>query len=310
MLPDCPPPHYRARPFDGRADRAPRRPRRPRALHPHGADRRRSSAFGPTRPPPAGRLPHRGVDDRDRPRRDQRARPGDGDDRRASRSRATGSPATCAASRATARSPRSCRRSRSRGRPIGWLYAACRAMREATTPDFAPAIKVPTLIVVGALDTVVSISAVERACRRRCAPAARWSSPARAARTSDGARPDPRAVLRGLRRVHSGVVRLSRRPASPAPGRAGAGRRSPRRGRRRRPIALPVGDAAAGALDDRDQRDDVVGLQAGLDDDVGMAGGDHAVGVAVAAVAGEAHGLLDAIVGGAVGAARTSPASW
>ncbi len=35
--------------------------------------------------------------------------------------------------------------------------------------------------------------------------------------------------------------------------------------------------------------DDVVGLKPGLDDDVGVAGGDHAEGVAVAAVAGEAH---------------------
>lgn len=45
--------------------------------------------------------------------------------------------------------------------------------------------------------------------------------------------------------------------------------------------AGPGGDDAAGPLDHRDQRDDVVGLQPGLDDDVGEAGGDHAVGVAV-----------------------------
>ncbi len=45
--------------------------------------------------------------------------------------------------------------------------------------------------------------------------------------------------------------------------------------------AVPVGDDAAGALDHRDQRDDVVGLQPGLDDHVDEAAGDHAVGVAV-----------------------------
>jgi lysophospholipase len=44
----------------------------------------------------------------------------------------------------------------------GWLYAACRACREAAEPDFAPAIKIPTLIVVGALERVVSIAAIER----------------------------------------------------------------------------------------------------------------------------------------------------
>jgi len=51
--------------------------------------------------------------------------------------------------------------------------------------------------------------------------------------------------------------------------------------------AGPGGDDTAGPLDDRDQRDDVVGLQPGLDDDVGEAGGDHAIGVAVDPVARE-----------------------
>jgi lysophospholipase len=48
------------------------------------------------------------------------------------------------------------------GPTYGWIYAACRACREAAEPDFAPAIKVPTLIVVGALDRIVSITAIER----------------------------------------------------------------------------------------------------------------------------------------------------
>lgn len=49
--------------------------------------------------------------------------------------------------------------------------------------------------------------------------------------------------------------------------------------------AGPGGDDAAGPLDDRDQGDDVVGLEPGLDHDVGEAGRDHAVGVAVGPVA-------------------------
>ncbi len=49
--------------------------------------------------------------------------------------------------------------------------------------------------------------------------------------------------------------------------------------------AVPGGDDAAGALDHRDQGDDVVGLQPGLDHHVDEAGGDHAVGVAVDPVA-------------------------
>ena len=44
---------------------------------------------------------------------------------------------------------------------FGWLYAACRAMREAADPDFGPAIRVPTLIVSGALDALVSLAAAE-----------------------------------------------------------------------------------------------------------------------------------------------------
>src|SRR5690348_16953658 len=52
-----------------------------------------------------------------------------------------------------------------------------------------------------------------------------------------------------------------------------------------RRAALPGGHDAAGAGDDRDQGDDVVRLELGLDDQVDLAGGEHAIGVAVAAVA-------------------------
>lgn len=43
----------------------------------------------------------------------------------------------------------------------GWLHAACKAMAEASEPDFASSITVPTLVVVGMRDAVVSVSAVE-----------------------------------------------------------------------------------------------------------------------------------------------------
>ena len=48
-----------------------------------------------------------------------------------------------------------------RGPTFGWLYAAYHATDEATDSAFAPAVKVPTLVVIGALDRVVSLTAVE-----------------------------------------------------------------------------------------------------------------------------------------------------
>jgi lysophospholipase len=47
------------------------------------------------------------------------------------------------------------------GPTYGWINAACMAMREAGEADFAPAVRAPTLIVVGGLDTVVSVGAIE-----------------------------------------------------------------------------------------------------------------------------------------------------
>src|SRR5690242_16420378 len=46
-----------------------------------------------------------------------------------------------------------------------------------------------------------------------------------------------------------------------------------------RGLAIPGGDDAAGAGDDRDQGRDIVGLQLGLDHEVEVAGRQHAVGV-------------------------------
>src|SRR3954471_6453263 len=57
-----------------------------------------------------------------------------------------------------------------------------------------------------------------------------------------------------------------------------------------RGLAFPGGDDAAGAGDDRYQRGDVVGFQFSLDDEIEVAGREHAIGVAVAAVAREPHG--------------------
>jgi lysophospholipase len=49
-----------------------------------------------------------------------------------------------------------------RGPTYGWIYAAVRAMNEANEPGFAATIRIPTLTIVGALDRVVSVVAVER----------------------------------------------------------------------------------------------------------------------------------------------------
>ena len=44
---------------------------------------------------------------------------------------------------------------------FGWLYAACRAMEEASEPDFGPSIRVPILMTASSLDTIVSPKAIE-----------------------------------------------------------------------------------------------------------------------------------------------------
>jgi lysophospholipase len=44
---------------------------------------------------------------------------------------------------------------------IGWVYSACRAIREAADPDFGPSIKIPVLAVAAALDKIVSVAAIE-----------------------------------------------------------------------------------------------------------------------------------------------------
>jgi hypothetical protein len=60
-----------------------------------------------------------------------------------------------------------------------------------------------------------------------------------------------------------------------------------------RRAALPGGDDAAGAADDWQERQHVIGLELGLDHEVDVARRQHAIGVAVAAVARQPRGLLD-----------------
>lgn len=49
-----------------------------------------------------------------------------------------------------------------RGPTFSWVYAAFRSMAEIGDPAYAAAIRVPTLVIVGALDRVVSVTAAER----------------------------------------------------------------------------------------------------------------------------------------------------
>lgn len=44
---------------------------------------------------------------------------------------------------------------------FGWLYAAGKAIKEATEPEYAPSINVPILVVAGMQDRIVSVSAIE-----------------------------------------------------------------------------------------------------------------------------------------------------
>lgn len=44
---------------------------------------------------------------------------------------------------------------------VGWVYAASKAIAETTDPDFTRAVRVPTLIVEGTLDTIVDLPALE-----------------------------------------------------------------------------------------------------------------------------------------------------
>jgi lysophospholipase len=160
VLPDCPPPHYALAHSMGGLLAL-------RAAHGNRARFTRMVLigpfvwFGPTRPPPAvacriaasftatglGELAAHGQ-----ARETIMNTPFEGNS-------LTGDPARYARLRAIAeRFPEVCV-----GTPTyGWLYAACRACREAAEPDFAPGIKIPTLIVVGALERVVSIAAIER----------------------------------------------------------------------------------------------------------------------------------------------------
>jgi hypothetical protein len=77
------------------------------------------------------------------------------------------------------------------------------------------------------------------------------------------------------------------------------------------PPSWPIGSPrqsvtiAAGAFDQGDGRLDVPGLQAGLDDHVHLAHGDHGVGVGVAAQAGQLGGGAHLQPGAALGPVET-----
>ena len=60
-----------------------------------------------------------------------------------------------------------------------------------------------------------------------------------------------------------------------------------------RVAAIPGRDHAAGALDDRDQRQDVEVLEPGLDHEVDLAEREQAIIVAVAAEASQPYGAFD-----------------
>ena len=95
-----------------------------------------------------------------------------------------------------------------------------------------------------------------------------------------------------------------RDPASSSIARAASYRRGSPAAMMRPPsggFAVPGRDDAARALDDRGERDDVVRLQIGLDDEIDEAGGERAIGVAVGAVAHQPRLPLDLEIGGAVG---------
>ena len=157
---------------------------------------------------------------------------------------------------------------------------------------FAPRIRVPVLMLAAGDDQVVSSKAIEDLAIRLAGRLAD-RAPGLAPRDLARARQHSRAVLGGVRRL---------RPRR----RARARRASPRAAHRRfvhalvargedaaavaRIAALPSGDDAAGPLDDRDQGNDVEGLEAGLDHEVDMAHRQQAVIVAIAAEAPQAHG--------------------
>ena len=88
---------------------------------------------------------------------------------------------------------------------IGWLYAACQAMHEASESDFAPAIKTPVLLASGSLDRVVSPRAIE-ALAGELRSGALVDHRRRPPRDDDGAGVAPRAVLGGVRRLVPGAA--------------------------------------------------------------------------------------------------------
>jgi lysophospholipase len=182
---------------------------------------------------------------------------------------------------------------------IAWLDAALAAQRRVFDPDRLEAWRLPTLVFAAGAEAVVDNDAIERfvvATRTSdliTIPGALhellqerdryreqvWAAFDAFVPGSDAPAPTPAPVVAsrtGGEPGEDGLVqpRIAGGDDAPAVGGAAAG---------------PRGDDAARPLDHRDQGDDVVGLQPGLDHDVGEAGRDHAVGVAVDPVARQPH---------------------
>ncbi len=187
---------------------------------------------------------------------------------------------------------------------IGWLAGAFRAMDRVLGPEALEAYRLPTLVFACGADPVVSNAAIEnfvvrtRSTEMILIPGARhellqerdryreqfWAAfDAFIPGSVEVPAPPPPPVAEGeapsigqSQEPQHLVVqpRVTGGDDAPALGGAAAG---------------PGGDDTARPLDHRDQRDDVVGLEPGLDHHVDEAAGDHAIGVAVDPVARQPH---------------------
>ena len=177
---------------------------------------------------------------------------------------------------------------------IGWLKAALNAIERVGGEKFAPRVRVPVLMLAASDDHMVQSKAIEELAIRLRAGSQIVLRGSRHEILQERDT-DPRAVLGGVRRLHS------RRRAQQ--GQLAGEQNSPRAGctslrspaaTMRPPLArvaaLPGGDDAAGPLDDRNQRQDVERLQPGLDHEIDMADRQQAIIVAVAAEAPQPHG--------------------
>jgi lysophospholipase len=158
---------------------------------------------------------------------------------------------------------------------IGWAHAAFRFMQRLAEPRVPLAIRVPTLVIAAGADSICLTPVIERFAARLKAghaiviPNARHEILMERDRIREEfwaafdafipGTPDPAfGSSASVEKLKGGGVQ----PRMP-----GRDDGAALRGR----AAVPGGHDAARALDDRDQRDDVVGLEAGLDHEVDVA---------------------------------------